>query len=82
MQTTMSSPTRTYQHRDRSRYRAHNEDKEKLTNRYRIGTKIRETFEDGHTYEGEVVSYNGQFYQIYYNADNYSEDMEHFEVKK
>ena len=78
----MSSPTRTYWHRDRPQHRAHNEFQEELTNRYRIGTKIRKTFEDGHTYEGEIVSYRGQFYQIYYSANNDSEDMDHSEVRK
>ena len=78
----MSSPATFQQHRDRFHHRARNEDQDQITNRYRIGTKILKRFEDGHVYKGEVVSYNGSFYRIYYNVDNDSEDMDHSKVKK
>ena len=78
----MSSPATFQQHRDSFHHRARNEDQDQITNRYRIGTKILKIFEDGHVYEGEVVSYNGSFYRIYYNVDSDSEDMEHSKVKK
>lgn len=78
----MSSPATFQQHRDSFHHRARNKDQDQITNRYRIGTKILKIFEDGHVYEGEVVSYNGSFYRIYYNVDNDSEDMDHSKVKK
>ena len=73
------------QHRDRSQHRArqhNNQHQEQLTSRYRIGTKILKRFEDGKLYEGKVVGYKDNFYRIYYDADNDSEDMDHDEVRK
>ena len=81
----MSSPATMQQHRDRSQHRArqhNNQYQEQLTSRYRIGTKILKRFEDGKLYEGKVVGYKDNFYRIYYDADNDSEDMDHDEVRK
>ena len=71
------------QHRDRSQHRARqHKDDNQITNRYRIGTKILKKFEDGKRYEGKGTGYKGNFYRIYYDADNDSEDMDHDEVRR